>query len=163
VPWIGGIVAAMPGVESLLTDPTTVPGAAAMVPGAGVQALLTRDVRVSAPLSVIAGVHEAQSFSARASAWWADLFGGAESDAAPSDLWVSLPSALAGLEREGGIEYFIERGEQVDHATYLRLASVRERVVAALLSEGRPSPGFAFARSMEDLRAQATHPPAAAP
>ena len=155
VPWIGGIVAALPGVESLLTDPSVVPGAAAMAPGAGVQPLLTSDVRVNAPLSVIAGVHEAQSLGARASAWWAGIVGGADSSAAASDLWVSLPSALAGLEREAGIEYFIERGEQVDHANYLRLDSVRERVVAALLAERQPAPGFAFARSMSELKTQA--------
>jgi hypothetical protein len=154
LPWVGGLVSALPGIDSLLTDASVIPGAASLVPGGGVQPLLTSRVSTPVPLTVIAGVRESRSLFEGITRWFGGPGGGA-AEAPQGDQWVTLASAFGGLEREQGVNYLVVQGEDVDHAAYLRLPQVRRALVDALLhGEGTPT-GFAFSRTLAELQERA--------
>ena len=164
LPFFGGLLSALPGVDAFLSDASLVPGSASLAPGAGVQALLTRSVRVHAPLTVIAGMSRpGGSVLARAGTWLARSLGTEGTAAATEgsgDGWVSLASAFGGMERAGGVDYLIEEGEDIAHAGYMQLPRLRRALVDALLAQALPAPGFAHASTLAELQQRFT-PPAA--
>ncbi|NRF65715.1 hypothetical protein HLB44_01825 [Aquincola sp. S2] len=150
MPWVGGVLSVLPGIDALLTDASVVPGPAALVPGAGVQPLLTRRVEVEAPLTVITGISEPGGLVTRMNDWIARTLGSPDDDS-EGDHWVSVASAFGGMERTRGVDYLIERGEQVEHAAYLGIERLRRAVVDALLNESTP-PGFGHSRTLGELQ-----------
>ncbi|MEZ5628395.1 MAG: hypothetical protein R3E34_12880 [Rhodocyclaceae bacterium] len=97
------------------TDPRTLPGVEAMMPGSALTRLLqSPDLTVSADLSVIAGDIEGDSLWQQIKLLATDWFYGAD-----HDLVVNTGSMLGGLRRpEGGARYLRDAGGEVNHFRY---------------------------------------------
>ena len=97
------------------TDPRTLPGLEAMMPGSALTRLLQHpDLEVSADLSVIAGDVEGDSLWSQIKLLAADWFYGAD-----HDLVVNTGSMLGGLRRPaGGARFLRDDGAQVTHFKY---------------------------------------------
>lgn len=147
----GGALLSFTGIDRLPSDPQAAPGLAALVPGAGVQRWLTPAVRTRAALAVVAGVSEPDGVLRRLGAWAGRLLG---IDAGDGDLIVPLGSAFGGLEREDGADFFVVRGDGIDHFAFFRHDAARRAIVAALLASSRPPPRFERARSLAALQAR---------
>lgn len=147
--------------DTVLDDPAALPGLAGLAPGAGVLPLLQAPLTTDTPLAIVAGSHR----PAGRGGWLKALgrmalgLGGK-----PSDLVVPLPSAFAGIERRGGVDWLVDEGPDTTHFGYLRHAPTRRAIVDALLHEPGRVPGFAHAPSLRALQAEqglAVPPPAA--
>ena len=97
------------------TDPRTLPGVEAMMPGSALTRLLqSPDLSVTADLSVIAGDIEGDSLWQQIKLLATDWFYGAD-----HDLVVNTGSMLGGLRRpDGGARYLRDAGGEVNHFRY---------------------------------------------
>ncbi|MCU0969337.1 MAG: CHAT domain-containing protein [Rubrivivax sp.] len=111
------------GVIKKRTDPRTMPGIEAMLPGSALTRLLQQSgLRTSADLSVIAGDVEGDSRWGRFKLLAVDWFYGGE-----HDLVVNTGSMSGGLKRsDKGARWRMDRGPGVNHFNYFRnLESLR--------------------------------------
>ena len=69
---------------------------------------------------------------------------------ADNDRIVSLESSRGGVLRDGVVAEFVDRGEEVDHFSYLQNVRSREAIVAALLAPDGVPPGFVTVREGTD-------------
>ena len=111
----GDVVDFMLAVVKERTDPRTLPGLEAMMPGSALTRLLQHpDLVVSADLSVIAGDIEGDSLWSQVKLLAADWFYGGD-----HDLVVNTGSMLGGLRRPpGGARYLRDEGAEVNHFRY---------------------------------------------
>ncbi len=110
------------------TDPRSLPGLEAMMPGSALIRLLNHpDLRTAADLSVIAGDIEGESFWGKLKLVMADWF-----YASDHDLVVNTGSMYGGLQRTPGAgRFFLDQGREVSHFHYFG----NERTVR-MLQEG---------------------------
>ncbi len=110
------------------TDPRSLPGLEAMMPGSALVRLLNHpDLRTAADLSVIAGDIEGDSFWGKLKLAMADWF-----YASDHDLVVNTGSMYGGLQRTAGAaRFFLDEGRDVSHFHYF----ANERTVR-MLQEG---------------------------
>ncbi|MEZ5446355.1 MAG: CHAT domain-containing protein [Gammaproteobacteria bacterium] len=110
------------------TDPRSLPGLEAMMPGSALIRLLNHpDLRTAADLSVIAGDIEGDSFWSKLKLVMADWF-----YAGDHDLVVNTGSMYGGLQRAPGAgRFFLDQGREVSHFHYF----ANERTVR-MLQEG---------------------------
>ncbi|MCC6714969.1 MAG: CHAT domain-containing protein [Gammaproteobacteria bacterium] len=110
------------------TDPRSLPGLEAMMPGSALIRLLNHpDLRTAADLSVIAGDIEGDSFWGKLKLVMADWF-----YASDHDLVVNTGSMYGGLQRTPGAgRFFLDQGREVSHFHYF----ANERTVR-MLQEG---------------------------
>lgn len=127
-------------IVRLFTDPRTTPGLAMLAPESPLIRLLNRrDVKVTAPLAVIAGIAQEKSISARIARHYVNAL---MIDDPEHDLVVTVDSALGGVNRLDVAGQMIDRGESTNHFSYFRNANTRQAIVNALLSISNPPPGF---------------------
>lgn len=121
------------------TDPRTLPGLEAMMPGSALTRLLQHDELITAAdLSVIAGDIEADSIWQKLKLLTSDWFYGAD-----HDLVVNTGSMSGGLRRlRGNARYLLDRGSRVDHFSYFRNSDSIGWVVAGLTRDDRDNAGF---------------------
>jgi hypothetical protein len=121
------------------TDPRTLPGLEAMMPGSALTRLLHHgELVTAADLSVIAGDIEAGSIWQKLKLLTSDWFYGAE-----HDLVVNTGSMSGGLRRlSGNARYRLDRGARVDHFSYFRNAESIRWVIAGLTRDDRDDGGF---------------------
>jgi len=111
------------------TDPRTLPGLEAMMPGSAVVRLLNHpDLEVSADLSVIAGDIEGESFWGKLKWIVADWFYSGE-----HDLVVNTGSMYGGARRPaGGARFVFDQGADVCHFNYFTNARTVKFLAAGL-------------------------------
>jgi len=129
------------------TDPRTLPGLEAMMPGSALTRLLqTPGLTTSADLSVIAGDIEGKGLLGQLKLLAIDWF-----YAADHDLVVNTASMLGGIARpEGGARYRRDQGEQVSHFNYFRNKLSIDWLAAALARKDGSDAGFLpIAEAME--------------
>ena len=121
------------------TDPRTLPGLEAMMPGAALTRLLQHPALVtSADLSVIAGDVEGQGLWAQLKLLAVDWFYGSE-----HDLVVNTGSMVGGIRRpEGGARFLRDQGERVTHFNYFATPKSVGWLVNGLLREDGSDAGF---------------------
>ncbi len=106
------------------TDPKTMPGLEAMMPGSPIIGMLNLPgVKVDADLSVIAGDSEGAGIWSKLKHLMPDLFFGGD-----NDLVVNTGSMYGGSERTSGARFFLDQGGQVNHFSYF----ANERTVGML-------------------------------
>ena len=111
------------------TDPRSLPGLEAMMPGSALVRLLNLDaLRVDADLSVIAGDIEGDSIWGRIKLALPDWF-----FAGDHDLVVNTGSMYGGARRKEQARYFFDQGPEVCHFNYFRNAKTVRQVAAGLL------------------------------
>ena len=133
------------GLEFLLavvkerTDPRTLPGLEAMMPGSALTRLLHHPELVTrADLSVIAGDVEGASPWQKIKLLVTDWFYGAD-----HDLVVNTGAMSGGLRRtEGGARFRLDRGAQVNHFSYFRNADSVGWLLAGLTRGDHEDGGF---------------------
>lgn len=115
------------GVVKQRTDPRTLPGLEAMMPGSALISLLNlQDLQVDADLSVIAGDIQGETLWSKMKWILADWF-----YAGDHDLVVNTGSMYGGAQRPvQGARYFFDQGKEVNHFRYF----TNEKTVNALLS-----------------------------
>lgn len=115
------------GVVKERTDPRTLPGLEAMMPGSALVSLLNLpDLQVDADLSVIAGDIQGDSLWSKMKWVVADWF-----YAGDHDLVVNTGSMYGGAQRpDQGARYFFDQGKDVNHFRYF----TNDKTVSALLS-----------------------------
>jgi len=125
------------------TDPRTLPGLEAMMPGSAVVRLLNHpDLEVAADLSVVAGDIEGESFLGKLKWIVADWFYSGE-----HDLVVNTGSMYGGARRPGGGARFVfDQGKDVSHFNYFANARTVKFLAAGLT---RPDGGMAGFQPME--------------
>lgn len=113
--WFGDAVDFLVAVVKERTDPRTLPGLEAMMPGSALTRLLQHpDLEVRADLSVIAGDVEGDSLWSQIKLLATDWFFSAD-----HDLVVNTGSMLGGLRRPvGGARFLRDEGAQVTHFRY---------------------------------------------
>ena len=139
-PLAGLAGSALSTVFKALQDPARTPGFAMQHPDSPLVQMLNRpDVRSRAPLTRVGGVTEAGGLMSRlvGAATTLVAFGTADNDRI-----VSLESSRGGVLRDGVVAEFVDRGEEVDHFSYLQNVCSREAIVAALLASDGLPPGF---------------------
>jgi hypothetical protein len=121
------------------TDPRTLPGLEAMMPGSALTRLLQHPALVtSADLSVIAGDLEGQGLWAQLKLLAVDWFYGSD-----HDLVVNTGSMFGGLRRPAGAARFLrDQGERVTHFNYFATPKSVGWLVNGLLREDGQSAGF---------------------
>ncbi len=119
------------------TDPRTIPGLEAMIPGSPLVAMLNRpDVRTAADLSVIEGDAVPSGVLRRLGIWFADAFYGEE-----HDLIVNRASMTGGAARLKPRSFF-DQGAAVNHFSYFKNPRTADRVLAGLLRKDAELGGF---------------------
>lgn len=140
------------GVLKERTDPRTLPGLEAMMPGSALVRLLNYpELKVSADLSVIAGDIEGDSIWSKLKWQLVDWFYDSE-----HDLVVNTGSMYGGIARpEGSARFFFDQGKGVNHFDYFKNERTVEKLKAGLLrTDGDPA-GFqpiALAKHKEPRR-----------
>ncbi len=112
---VGDVADFLLAVVKQRTDPRTLPGVEAMMPGSALTQLLHHpDLVTSADLSVIGGDVEGDGLWAQLKLLAVDWFYGAE-----HDLVVNTGSMMGGLRRpEGGARFLRDQGPKVTHFNY---------------------------------------------
>ncbi|GAB3274229.1 DUF7379 domain-containing protein [Parahaliea aestuarii] len=138
-PLIGDFTDFLLAVVKERTDPRTLPGLEAMMPGSALTAFLAMpELRSGADLSVIAGDTEGSGLLHRLGVWISDWF-----YAGDHDLVVNTPSMLGGLARTPGQARFrCDRGSGVNHFSYFDNGRSLRWLVDALLRGEGDSAGF---------------------
>ncbi len=157
-PFLG---AAYDGLQAFLlavikerTDPRTIPGLEAMIPGSPLMKLLNRpDVTSLADLSVVEGDCEASGLLQRLKVWFTDAYYGEDHDL------VVNTSSMSGGVRRAKARRFLDRGGTVDHFRYFSNARTAERVLAGLVRPDEDLAGYsellaAAAAPMPQLRSR---------
>lgn len=121
------------------TDPRTLPGLEAMMPGSALTRLLHHpDLTCAADLSVIAGDIEGESVWQKFKLLVTDWFYGAD-----HDLVVNTGAMSGGLRRaEGGARFRLDRGAQVNHFSYFHNADSVGWLLAGLTRRDDDAAGF---------------------
>lgn len=121
------------------TDPRTLPGLEAMMPGSAVTTLLANPrLRTQADLTAIAGCHEGGGLFGRLLAWTSNWFFGSE-----HDLVVNTGSMFGGLQRGAArARYGLDRGTAVHHFNYFSNATSIEWLQRGLLRRNGEQAGF---------------------
>ncbi|EGK73419.1 hypothetical protein METUNv1_00046 [Methyloversatilis universalis FAM5] len=121
------------------TDPRTLPGAEAMMPGSALTRLLNHaELSTAADLSVIAGDVEGDSLWQKIKLLATDWFYGAD-----HDLVVNTGSMTGGLNRPaGGARFMRDAGGQVNHFRYFVNAQSVRWLAAGLLRADSEDGGF---------------------
>ena len=121
------------------TDPRTLPGLEAMMPGSALTRLLHHpDLVTAADLSVIAGDAEGDTVWQKLKLLVTDWFYGAD-----HDLVVNTGSMSGGLRRpDGGARFRLDRGARVDHFSYFRNADSVGWLLAGLTRGDHEDGGF---------------------
>jgi pimeloyl-ACP methyl ester carboxylesterase/tetratricopeptide (TPR) repeat protein len=127
------------GVLKERTDPRTLPGLEAMMPGSGLVRLLNYpDLKVSADLTVIAGDIEANSVWSKLKLQLVDWFYDSE-----HDLVVNTGSMYGGLARkEGSARFFFDQGNDVSHFNYFKNEESVQKLAAGLLRADSDPAGY---------------------
>lgn len=137
-PLYEGIVDLTLAVARERTDPRTLPGLEAMMPGAALIRVLNNPAReIAADLSVVAGDAEGAGFFGTLKLLIPDLFFGGD-----HDLVVDTRSMYGGTPRRDGARAFFDQGPEVSHFTYFANARGAERVVAGLTRADDGDGGF---------------------
>ena len=134
------------------TDPRTLPGLEAMMPGSALVRLLNYpDLKVTADLTVIAGDLEGDSIWSRLKWKLADWFYDSE-----HDLVVNTGSMYGGLARqEGSARFFYDQGRDVNHFNYFKNAVTVQKLAAGLVRADSDPAGYqpiSLARQEEPAR-----------
>ena len=134
------------------TDPRTLPGLEAMMPGSALTRLLQHPALVtSADLSVIAGDVEGQGVWAQLKLLAVDWFYGSD-----HDLVVNTGSMFGGIRRPaGGARFLRDQGERVTHFNYFANAEVGRLARQRPAARGRPERRLHAARRSQDRRSRA--------
>jgi hypothetical protein len=141
------------------TDPRSVPGLEAMMPGSLLTMLSNRpDVQSTADLSVIAGDIEGGSLLARLGIRAVDWFYGGD-----NDLVVDTVSMYGGLPRGGKARYFFDKGEGVSHFNYFRNDKTLGKMADALLRKSDDEAGFQRIQKSQEISDFLSRPRAASP
>ena len=121
------------------TDPRTLPGLEAMMPGSALTRLLQHPALVtSADLSVISGDVEGQGVWAQLKLLAVDWFYGSD-----HDLVVNTGSMFGGIRRPvGGARFLRDQGERVTHFNYFANAKSVGWLVNGLLREDGQNAGY---------------------
>ncbi|TAH50169.1 MAG: CHAT domain-containing protein [Betaproteobacteria bacterium] len=121
------------------TDPRTLPGLEAMMPGSALTRLLHHpDLVTTADLSVIAGDIEGDSLWQKIKLVAADWFYGAD-----HDLVVNTGSMSGGLRRlPGGARFRADKGAEVNHFSYFKNARSIQWLEAGLTRDKDETGGF---------------------
>ncbi|MFA6444570.1 MAG: CHAT domain-containing protein [Sterolibacterium sp.] len=120
------------------TDPRSLPGLEAMMPGSALVRLLNlATLRVDADLSVIAGDAEGDSLWGRLKLALPDWF-----FAGDHDLVVNTGSMYGGARRVETPRYFFDQGAEVCHFNYFRNAKTVRQLAAGLIDPLRPPADF---------------------
>ncbi len=140
------------GVLKERTDPRTLPGLEAMMPGSALIRLLNNpDLKVSADLSVIAGDIEAHSLWSKLKLQLVDWFYDSE-----HDLVVNTGSMFGGIARqEGHARFFFDQGKDVNHFNYFKNGESVEKLAAGLLRSDSDQAGYqpiSLAKHVEPAR-----------
>lgn len=142
--YVGGGVVAEALLAFLLavikerTDPRSLPGLEAMMPGSALVRLLNLDtLRVDADLSVIAGDAEGDSLWGRLKLALPDWF-----FAGDHDLVVNTGSMYGGARRVAQPRYFFDQGAEVCHFNYFRNAKTVRQLAAGLIDPLCPPADF---------------------
>ena len=116
------------------TDPRTLPGLEAMLPGSALTRLLQHPALVTnADLSVIAGDVEGEGLWGQLKLLAVDWFYGTD-----HDLVVNTGSMVGGIRRpEGGARFLRDRGQRVNHFRYFTNPNSLAWLVSGLLRDGR--------------------------
>ncbi|HWL70214.1 MAG TPA: CHAT domain-containing protein, partial [Geminicoccus sp.] len=132
-----GLQAFLLAVIKERTDPATLPGLEAMIPGSPLMKLLNRpDVTSAADLSVIEGDCEASGVLQRLKLWFTDAYYGED-----HDLVVNTSSMSGGIIRTSA-RRFLDRGSSVDHFRYFSNPLTAERTMAGLLRSETDPAGY---------------------
>ena len=139
------------------TDPRTLPGLEAMMPGSPLVRMLNLpQLQVAADLSVIAGDLEGRSWWAKLKWLAADWFYSGD-----HDLVVNTGSMYGGLRRSGGARFFFDQGSDVNHFRYFTNERTVQKLVAGLIRSDQDAAGFSpieKARHAEPARAPRAAP-----
>lgn len=120
------------------TNPRTLPGIEAMVPGSPLVKVLNRPgVEVPADLSVIAGDIQGDGLWQRLKVLATDLFYWQD-----HDLVVHTAAMYAGAKRVGGARYFFDKGPHVSHFNYFRNRGSAEKLLAGLTRKDGDAGGY---------------------
>lgn len=147
LPGVGPLAALLP--DNVLDNAQVAPGIAGLSPGAGVLPVLTTALQTEAPLAIVAGDLQADSMAS----WLRSLtlravgLGGTD-----HDLVVTLGSAFGGIERRGGVDWFVSRGPDASHFRYFDNGDTRQAIVDALLHPPGQVPRFAHSASLAELQ-----------
>ena len=127
------------GVLKERTDPRTLPGLEAMMPGSALVRLLNYpDLKVTADLTVIAGDLEGDSLLSRLKWKLADWFYDSE-----HDLVVNTGSMYGGIARqEGSARFFFDQGKEVNHFNYFKNGDTVEKLKAGLIRSDSDQAGY---------------------
>jgi hypothetical protein len=122
------------------TDPRTLPGLEAMMPGSALTRLLQHPALLThADLSVVAGDVEGQGLWAQLKLLAVDWFYGSD-----HDLVVNTGSMFGGIRRpEGGARFLQDQGERVNHFSYFANPKSLAWVVAGLMRDDGGDGGYA--------------------
>ncbi|WP_170150214.1 DUF7379 domain-containing protein [Parahaliea mediterranea] len=138
-PLVDDVIDFLLAVVKERTDPRTLPGLEAMMPGSALTAFLAMpQFRSAADLSVIAGDTEGGGLLHRLGVWITDWF-----YADDHDLVVNTASMLGGLPRAPGQARFrCDRGAEVNHFSYFVNSRSLRWLVDALLRNDADEAGF---------------------
>ena len=141
------------------TDPRTLPGLEAMMPGSALVRLLNYpDLKVTADLTVIAGDLEGDSLWSRLKWKLVDWFYDSE-----HDLVVNTGSMYGGLARQqGSARFFYDQGRDVNHFNYFKNGTTVQKLAAGLVRADSDPAGYqpiALARQEEPARGIAMRAP----
>ncbi len=127
------------GVVQKRTDPRTLPGIEAMMPGSALVTLLnSTTVKTQADLTVIAGDIEGDSIWSKLKLQLADWFYSSE-----HDLVVNTGSMYGGLTRtSGAARFFFDQGTNVNHFNYFKNEATVEKLKEGLLRADSHSAGY---------------------
>jgi len=127
------------GVLKERTDPRTLPGLEAMMPGSALVRLLNYpDLKVTADLTVIAGDIEGDSLWSKLKWQLADWFYDSE-----HDLVVNTGSMYGGIARpEGSARFFFDQGKEVNHFNYFKNEATVEKLKAGLVRSDSDQAGY---------------------
>jgi tetratricopeptide (TPR) repeat protein/pimeloyl-ACP methyl ester carboxylesterase len=127
------------GVLKERTDPRTLPGLEAMMPGSALIRLLNHpDLKVAADLTVIAGDIEGDSLWSKLKWQLADWFYDSE-----HDLVVNTGSMYGGIARQENMaRFFYHQGRDVNHFNYFKNKDTIEKLKVGLLRSDSDQSGF---------------------
>lgn len=109
-------------------DPRELPGLEALQPSSPLVRLLNRPaVRVAGMVHVVAGEVKAATLLGRLGSWVMGRFFGEA-----NDFVVNTAAMSGGTQRAGGVQLYLDQGEDSHHFNYFRKAEVRARLMAAL-------------------------------
>ncbi len=127
---VGDLVNFILAVVKKKTDPRTLPGLEAMMPGSALVRLLNQPgLNVAADLSVISGDIEGDSLLGRLKLALTDMFYGGD-----HDLVVNTGSMYGGLPRaKDGARFYFGRGPEISHFNYFLNKDTVEKLQAGLM------------------------------